>query len=234
MAKRKDKVARLRLGIVGAVAALAVLVTAFGLLYEGDAGDPYRVLEAPDGDGDVGDVRVVAYFSFACPHCRRLEELMEGWAETLPAGVAFRRAHVAYSSTNRLLAKAHLALLRHDAAEANRSRLFAAIQDRSRQFSTLAALADYVADRGIERQTFLRTAESPRIARLVAADEAAFAAAGLTGVPALVVDGKYVINMALGRKQALAATRQLAAELAAERASTRASTHVEAEAEHEP
>ena len=227
MAKRKDKVARLRLGIVGTVAALAVLVTALGLLYEGDAGDPYRVLEAPDGDGDV---KVVAYFSFTCPHCRRLEELMEDWAETLPAGVAFRRAHVAYSSTNRLLAKAHLALLRHDAAEANRSRLFAAIQDRSRQFPTLAALADYVADRGIERETFLRTAESPRIARLVAADEAAFAAAGLTGVPALVVDGKYVINMALGRKQALAATRQLAAELAAERAST----HVEAEAEHEP
>lgn len=216
MAKRKDKVARLRLGIVVGVAALALVVAAVGLLYEGDAGEPYQVLDAPDG---TGDVRVVAYFSFTCPHCRRLEELIEGWAETLPARVALRRAHVAYSPANRLLAKGYLALLRHGAAEANRDRLFAAIQDRNRQFATLADLADYVADHGIERETFLRTAESPRIARLVAADEAAFVAAGLVAVPALVVDGKYVINMALGRKQALAATRQLAMELAVERAS---------------
>lgn len=219
MAKRKDKVARARLGIVAGVAALAAVVIAFGLLYQGDAGEPYQVLDVPDGDGDV---RIVAYFSFACPHCRRLDELIDGWAETLPAGVAFRRAHVAYSPTNRLLAKGHLALLRHGAAEANRDRLFAAIQDRNRQFATLADLADYVADRDIERATFLRTAESPRIAGLVAADEAAFVAAGLTGVPALVVDGKYVINMALGRKQALAAARQLAVELAAERAGANA------------
>ena len=215
MAKRKDRIARLRLGIVGSVAALAVLVTAFGLLYEGGAGDPYQVLDVPDGRGDV---RVVAYFSFTCPHCRRFEELIEDWTETLPPGVAFRRAHVAYSPTTRLLAKGHLALVRHGAADANLDRLFAAIQDRNRQFPTLAALADYVAGRGIDGETFLRTAESPRIARLVAADEAGFVAAGLAGVPALVVDDKYVINMALGRKQALAAARELALDLAAERA----------------
>lgn len=228
MAKRKDRIARLRLGIVASVAALALLVAAFGLLYDGDAGDPYQVLDVPDGQGDV---RVVAYFSFTCPHCRRLEELIENWTETLPPRVAFRRAHVAYSPTNRLLAKGHLALVRHGAADANRDRLFAAIQDRNRQFPTLAALADYVAGRGIDGETFLRTAESPRIARLVAADEAAFVASGLTAVPALVVDGKYVINMALGRKQALAAARQLAVELAAKRADANGEAAAGTEAE---
>ena len=215
MAKRKDKVARVRLGIIAGVAVLAVAVAAVGLFYRGDAGEPYRVLEVPEGSGDV---RVVAYFSFTCPHCRRLEELAEPWAEDLPPGVTFRRAHVAYSATNRLLAKAHLALLRHGAAEANRSRIFAAIQDRNRQFATLAAVADFVTGHGVERETFLRTANSPRIARLVGADEASFVAAGLTAVPALTVDDKYVINMALGRKQALATARELAEELAAKRA----------------
>ena len=204
------------MGIIAAVAVLAVAVAAVGLFYRGDgAGEPYRVLEVPEGNGDV---RVVAYFSFTCPHCRRLEELAEPWAEDLPPGVTFRRAHVAYSATNRLLAKAYLALLRHGAAEANRSRIFAAIQDRNRQFPTLAAVADFVGGHGIEREPFLRTANSPRIARLVGADEASFVAAGLTAVPALVVDDKYVINMALGRKQALAAARELAEDLAAKRA----------------
>lgn len=214
MAKRKDKVARVRFAIAGAVAALVLAVIAIGLLYDGEDAEPYRTLDAPDG---TGEVRVAVYFSFTCPHCRRLEELVDEWAETLPPGVALRRVHVAYSPTNQLLAKAHLALLRHDAVEANRERLFAAIQDRGRQFATPTALADFVAGHGIERETFLRTMNAPRIARLAAADEASFVAAGLTSVPAVVVDDKYVINMALGRKQALAAARELAADLAAKR-----------------
>lgn len=215
--KRKDKVARVRLAIIAGVAVLAVAVAAVGLFYRGDDGEPYRVLEVPDG---TGDVRVVAYFSFTCPHCRRLEELADDWAETLPPGVTFRRAHVAYSATNRLLAKGYLALSRHGAAAANRPRLFAAMQDRGRQFPTMAALADFVAGHGIERETFLRTANSPRIARLAGADEESFVAAGLQFVPALVVDDKYVINMALGRKEALTTARALAEDLAAKRAAT--------------
>lgn len=215
MVKRADNTRRLRLGIGAAAIVVAVAIAAVGLFYRGDVGEPYRALDRPDG---TGKVRVVEYFSYTCPHCRNLERVMGGWAEELPDGAVFERVHVAYSSLNRTLASAYFALKRQDALTANHERIFAAIHDRNRQLTTPSALADFVAGHGVDRETFLAAMRAPAVARQVAAGERAFAALGLGGVPALVVDGKYVINMDLGRRQSLEAAAQLAAELAAERA----------------
>ena len=219
MAKRKDNIAGIRTGILIGMAALILVVVGYGLYYSlgfgGTAdGDPYVALDRPDG---TGDIEVVEYFSYECPACRSFEDLVGDWQAGLPDGVVFERVHVAYSTSNRLLAKAHRALVRHGAFDANHRRLFRAIQDRNRQFLTPLALAEFVNGFGVDQQTFLRTATSPRIAREVAAGERRFVALGLTGVPTLVVDDKYIINMTLGRKRALAVTDDLVAELLAKR-----------------
>lgn len=214
MVKRADNTRHIRLAIGAAAVAVAIAIAAFGLFYRGDAGAPYRVLDRPDG---TGAVRVVEYFSYACPHCRNLERVMRGWLEELPAGVVFERVHVAYSAQTRTLATVYFALKRQDALEANHERIFAAIHDRNRRL-TPTAFANLVAGHGVDRETFLAAMRAPAVARQVAASEKTFAALGLTGVPALVVDGKYVINMDLGRRQSLQAAAKLAGELAAKRA----------------
>ena len=219
MAKRKDNITEIRTGILAAVGALILLVVGLGLYYSlgfgGTAsGEPYFALDKPDG---TGTIEVVEYFSYECPHCRRFDDLVDGWESALPDGVVFKRVHVAYSSSNRLLAKAHRALLRHDAIEANHRRLFRAIQDRNRRFATPTALAQFVDGFGVDQEAFLQTLTSPRTAREVGAGERRFVALGLTSVPALVVDDKYLINMDIGRKRALAVTDDLVEELLAKR-----------------
>ena len=219
VAKRKDNITEIRTGILAAVGALILIVVGVGLYYAlgfgGVAsGEPYIALDKPDA---TGEVEVVEYFSYECPHCRRFDDLVDDWESTLPDDVVFTRVHVAYSSSNRLLAKAHRALLRHDALDANHRRLFRAIQDRNRRFATPAALAAFVDGFGVDRETFLRTLTSSRTAREVDAGERRFIALGLTGVPALVVDDKYLINMDIGRKHALAVTDDLVEELLASR-----------------
>ena len=216
MAKRKDSTRQIRRGIVIAAAVVAVVVIGFGLFYGGDD-QPYHALDRPDGSGDV---KVVTYFSYLCPHCRSLEELAEGWEATLPEGATFERVHIAGSATTRLLAKGYVALARHDAVDANHERIFRAIQDRGRSFASAEALADFVDGHGIDRGTFLRTFASPRVAREVEANERSMIDQGITGVPAMVVDDKYVINMALGRKQALDTAADLAADLVAQRSAS--------------
>lgn len=219
MAKRKDNISTVRTGILAAVAALVLIVVGVGLYYSlgfgGSAsGEPYIALDKPDG---TGDVEVVYFFSYECPHCRSFDDLIDGWQSKLADGAVFRRVHVAYSSSNRLLAKAHRALKRHDAFDANHRRLFRALQDRNRRFATPNALAQFVDGFGVDQDTFLRTLTSTRTAREVDSGERRFLSVGLTGVPALVVDDKYVINMDLGRKRALAVTDDLVRELLAKR-----------------
>ena len=214
MAKRKDNTSRLGTLIVAAVGVVVVAVVGIGLFYSGEVGEPYATLDRPDA---TGDVRITAFFSYLCPHCRSLEELAEDWRDTLPEGVVYERVHITFSPDTRLLAKAHLTLRRHNAAGANYERIFSAIQDRNYRFQTPTALADLLDGHGIDRATFLRTLASPRIARQATADEERFVALGLNAVPALVVDDKYIVNAALGRKEALAVAANLARVLLAER-----------------
>ena len=216
MTKRKDRTRQIRNGIAVAAVVVVVLVVGFGLFYDGTDDQPYRALDKPDG---TGRVKVTVYFSYLCPHCRSLEELAEDWEETLPDGAALQRVHIAYTPTTRLLAKGYLSLARHNAIDANHERIFQAIQDRNRNFTNAQDLADFVDGHGIHRDIFLRTFASTSIAREVDALEREFIASGLTGVPALVVDGKYVINMGIGRKQALAVAARLAHDLVAKRTS---------------
>ena len=219
MAKRRDDITKIRTGILAAVAALILIVVGVGLYYGlgfgGSAsGEPYIALDKPDG---TGEVEVAYFFSYECPHCRSFDDLVDGWQSKLRDGAVFARIHVAYSSSNRLLAKAHRALKRHDAFDANHQRLFRALQDRNRRFATPNALAQFVDGYGVDQDSFLRSLTSRRTAREVEAGERRFRSLGLTGVPALVVDDKYIINMDLGRKRALAVADDLVEELLAKR-----------------
>lgn len=216
MAKRKDRITEIRRGILIGVAVLIAAVAVYGIYYSLGFGsdEPYVALDRPDGSGDV---EVAVFFSYTCPICQRFEESLEDWADGLPDGVTVERIHIASSPTNHMFAKAHVALDRHGAADANQRRIFRAIHDRNRRFDTVEAIADFVDGFGIDRATFLRTFASPRIAQRVSADEQQFISLALLGVPAVVVDDKYVINMSGGRKQALAATDDLVRELVAQR-----------------
>lgn len=220
MVNRQAKVARARVVIVAGLGAVVGLVAIVGLVYSlgfGGADERWFTLdERPDASGPV---EVVEYFSWACIHCRNLDPLIDEWRAGMPDGVNFRRVHVSYSGPLRVLARTHVALLRHGALEANHQRIFRAIHDRNRQFLTAEAMADFVDGYGIDRAAFLASARSAAIAAAVEREAEAYAAVGIAAVPALVVDGKYVINLGAGRKQAIDALGDLVEELLAGRTS---------------
>ncbi len=217
---RTSQVDHLRTAIITIGAAVIATLILVGVLYSlgwigaGGSGTENRYRDL-GRDLRSEPIEVVEYFSYSCIHCRNFDPVIEAWKTTLPAGVQFRRAHVGYSSEIALLARSYYALAHHGALEQNHTRLFRAIHDRGRRFSSAESVADYVDGFGIQRDTFLSTVKGRRISELALADDRRWREYGLTGVPALVVANNYVINMDLGRARALETVDALVNELLA-------------------
>ncbi len=218
MVKRKDNVASIRSGIVVAVLVLVAALAVFGLYYGlgGGSEAPFEELDRPGGSGDV---EVVSFFSYTCPHCRSFEQRLADWYPDLPEGATFKQLHITTTAMERLYAKAYFALERARAVEANHERIFDAYHDRNRRFASEQDFADFVDGHGVDRETFLRLFASPAVARRLETAEQRFRELQLAAVPALVVDDKYVINMA-SRKLAIDAAEDLVARLIDERDSS--------------
>ena len=225
--RAEDKIRLIRYASMAFVALVVVLIAVAGIFYgtavdvggEIAEGSHYRLIEgAPETRART--VEVVEFFSYACVHCRTFDPMLEAWKETLPQGASFRRAHIGFAGGAELLARAHVVLAEEQAVEANHERLFRAIHDRDRQFTDRFKLADFVDGYGVDRDAFLAAIDEPRVARVVAEIDRTFREADLIGVPAMVVADKYVVNMDIGRKQALDVVDHLVAqELEARRGS---------------
>ena len=210
-ARQAERLRRIRVGVAAAIGVVAVVLGLVGLLYGTGAdvggelaeGEHYRVIPGAEAEDARRALEVVEYFSYACVHCRNFDPLIEDWRSTLPEGVRFRRAHVAFNPSTALLARAHVALEQQDALESNHERIFRALHDRNRQFASVEALADYVDGFGIDREAFLGAVRSARVARVVEQNDQAFRDASLVSVPSVTVAGKYAVNMDIGRKQVL-------------------------------
>ena len=53
----------------------------------------------------AGQVEVLEFFWYACPHCYDIDPLVEAWRKTKPAYVSFSRVPVTWSEGHRALAR---------------------------------------------------------------------------------------------------------------------------------
>lgn len=219
--KQDANVARVRNGILAAVALVVLALVVYGIFYstgiaEGEfqAGTHYEVIEEASPRRPGEPVRVREFFSYGCVHCRNFDPMIESWKRTLPEGVVFERTPVAFSPMWTLLAQTYYALEEVGALEQNHDRLFRAIHDSGRQFLTTDAMADFVAGNGVTREQFLEAFGSPAVRRKVRDAEALQRDLRISSVPTLVVADRYRVGMDVGRKRALDVTDHLiAAEL---------------------
>ncbi len=208
--KTDKKVTRIRMLIVGSAVLLGIVVLGYGTLYstgfgEGEflAGEHYRVIENPPRRRAGAPIVVREYFSYGCIHCRNFEPLLDEWRTTMPEGSAFERSPVAFSPAWQLLAQTYFTLKRLNALEQNHMRLFRAIHDNGRQFATPDAMAEFIDGNGTTGADFLLMFNSPDVRRDLSEADAMQRNIVISSVPTLVVADEYVVNMDVGRKQAL-------------------------------
>jgi thiol:disulfide interchange protein DsbA len=136
-------------------------------------------------------IEVVELFSYSCPHCFRLESSVAEWKENLPENVKFVRVPAIFRDSWLELAKVFYTAEVTGDLEKLHPIIFNAIHVEKRKLLTEDQLLDFVAEQGIDRDAFEKTMNSFTVKSKVKKALVMSQTSGITGVPAMIVNGKY-------------------------------------------
>jgi protein dithiol oxidoreductase (disulfide-forming) len=158
------------------------------------AGKDYKVLATP-GKVDVpGKVEVREFFWYGCGHCFNLEPHMQAWLKTRPSYVNFVRTPAAMNPVWESSARGYYV------AEALQKRrlihlpMFHAIHEKGQQIYDQQSQAKFFVKYGIPEKDFNALFNSFSITSKIAQSNKLAKQYQITGVPAVVVNGKYVVT----------------------------------------
>ena len=139
-----------------------------------------------------GKVEVREFFWYGCPHCYALEPYVEKWE---------RPDFVEFVMTPAILGKqwvdhayAYYALKQLGKEEQLHKVLFDAIHEEKMRLFTISQIAGLLEGYGVKRETFEAAAKSFLVATEVKRADRLGKAYRISGVPAFVVNGKYITS----------------------------------------
>jgi thiol:disulfide interchange protein DsbA len=137
-------------------------------------------------------IEVLEFFSYACPHCARLEPMLDKWRRALPANVVLRRVPVTFGRDEwEALARLYFTLEGADQLEALHGKVFTAIHGEHVNLFTPESAADWIARQGKDRRAFLDRYNSFSVQVKVQGANALAQGDVIESVPSFVIGGRY-------------------------------------------
>ncbi|QEA38514.1 thiol:disulfide interchange protein DsbA/DsbL [Pistricoccus aurantiacus] len=159
------------------------------------AGQDYEVLDEPVSTQTGKErIEVTEAFWYGCPHCYNLEPMIESWAEELPEDVTFTRLPATLGGAWNKHAVAFYAAKELGILDQVHEDFFKAIQDEGRKLTEVDDIAAFFSDYGVSEEQAREMLTSFGVKSQVNRAHARIRAYKLMGVPALIVDGRYVIT----------------------------------------
>ncbi len=168
-----------------------------------DAGIEYKRLKTPvSTQVGPGKIEVVELFWYGCPHCFRLEPDLKKWLKSKPKNVKFIRIPAIFNKTWELHAKAYYTAEFLGVLDKIHKPFFDAIHLKKQRLNTAAAVKKFFLQHGVSEKDFDGVFNSFGVDTKVRRAKELSRQYGISGVPALVVNGKYLTDgpMAGGRK----------------------------------
>lgn len=154
----------------------------------------YLELNPPRPTQDPAKVEVIEFFWYGCPHCFRFDPYLEEWVKGKPAEVVFKRQPVIFGANWAPQARAYFTAEVLGVVDKIHKDLFNAMHVDKKPMASEEELAEFFAAHGIDRQDFKNAYRSFAVDVKMRQAEAIAADYGITGVPALVVNGRYTIT----------------------------------------
>lgn len=180
---------------IGGLALLGVGALAFATI---TAGKDYVPLSQPLPVDSGDKIEVTEFFWYGCPHCFDLEPLMNQWVKKLPKDVEFRRQPTIFSNAS-WVPGARIFYTLESLGELNRlhGKVFDALHIERVDLNDEAVLFDWMAKQGVDRKRFTDTYSSFAVQAKVKRAEQLSRQSKISGVPAVIVDGKFMTAASL-------------------------------------
>lgn len=147
--------------------------------------------------GGADKVEVAEIFWYGCNHCYDFEAFINKWQETKPANVRFVRIPATWNPLVKLHAQLYYTeevLVKNGKIadpEQFRAAVFAEYHRRGNRMASVDAIQEVFAKHGVSAEDFKSTWSSFEVSQKLRVADDLGRRYGITGVPAVVVSGKY-------------------------------------------
>lgn len=160
-------------------------------------GVDYKLITPAVKTSNPDKVVVTELFWYGCPHCFRFEPYIERWSANLPDSVAFEQIPSIINSGWADHARTFYSLEIMGKQEELHSKLFDAIHIKRQRLNGLDSISAFVAEQGVDEQKFRQTFNSFAVDSLMRKNLKIERKYGHNGVPAMVVNGKYLTSASM-------------------------------------
>jgi thiol:disulfide interchange protein DsbA len=152
-------------------------------------------------------IEVTELFWYGCPHCFVLEPQLAAWVKTLPKDVTFKRVPGLPRPDWAPMAKAFYAMEALGLSDKLHTKLFEALHKQKAFLpNDEKATIDWITkESGLDRKKVETEFNSFSLNTKLNQAAQIFRASGATGVPSLIIDGRYItsVTMAGGNQEVL-------------------------------
>jgi len=179
---------------------LIILLLSFSTLLKAESAG-YEVLSPAQPTHNPDKIEVIEFFWYGCPHCYSFEPALEEWVKNKPKNVEFIRQPAVFSDLWGKHAKAYYTAEALGVVDKVHADFFDAIQNKKEHLETEDQLAKFFVAHGVNETEFHNAYNSFLVDAKMRQAAATAGRYGVTGVPAIIINGKYKTNGPLAGTQ---------------------------------
>lgn len=155
----------------------------------------YHVVQPQQPTDNPGKIEVIEFFYYACGHCKNLNKPLADWIAKQPGDVVVRRIPVSFGKGALAnLAKMYYSLeATGDLAKLDEE-IFKALHEERVNLASEPHMLEWLAKKGVNTQKFSELYKSFGVQSKVRRADQLAQAFKIEGVPAMAIEGKYLLD----------------------------------------
>jgi thiol:disulfide interchange protein DsbA len=163
----------------------------------------YEEVNPPQATNTGDKIEVIEFFWYGCSHCYQFEPFVESWAKSKPDNVEFIKIPTVLNPQWTSHAKAYYAAELLGIEEKFTHEFFEALHKERKRIYSQKDIAEFAKNRlGVNADDFMDAMSSFAVETKIRRSKQLSKSYGLTGVPTVIVNGKYRTDAGLARGHA--------------------------------